>query len=125
MKNLIRKILKESEWFEELDLRPIEYIHNQLREARIQKAGSRHWPQSRWNGWTRYVDKKGKLLFLENSEESEVKLGAKRKMLYFSRSINDSLENMNLNYESIKKICLDAFREIYGLEFDDAQLDYF
>lgn len=121
MKHLIRKILKESEWFEELDLRSVEFLHNQLRESRVQKGGSRYWPQRQWIGWTRYVDKNGNLLFLENSGDLE----ATRKMLYFSRRIDEALDKMGLNYDSIRKICLDTFREVYGLEFDDAQLDYF
>ena len=113
MKNLIRKILKESEWFEELDLGPANFLHDKLKGSRIQRAGSRYWPDTKWSGWTRYVDSNGKVIFMENNNTRD-----KQKTLYINRGINTELVKMGLNYDAIKKLCLDVFREVYNLDFE-------
>ena len=109
MKNLIRKILKEefdSENFDwvSLDIDPIrEFIYQKFIECKLEPVGNKDW-----FNWTRYVDKTGKILFLDN-----IKTGKKDTILYFDHEIYQKLREMGLNYEEIEKLCIDMLYETH------------
>ena len=107
MRNLIKKILKEShfDWVE-LDLNPAgEFLYNKFIECRIIKDS---------NGWTEYVDPDGKVLFLDNIET-----GDKEKILYFSyQKIYKKLEEMGLSYDQMRGLIKDMLWEIHKRKVD-------
>jgi hypothetical protein len=60
-------------------------------------------------GWTEYIDKTGKILFADNIET-----GKKNTLLYFDYDeIYQKLEEMGLNYEEMKKLCIDMLYETH------------
>jgi hypothetical protein len=59
--------------------------------------------------WTRYVDKNGKILFVDNIET-----GSKNTVLYFDYDeIYKKLEEMGLDYGEMKKLCVDMLYETH------------
>jgi len=106
MKDLIRKILKESEdefdWVKKESNPAEEFLYNKLMECEL--IGSKKQP-----GWTEYVDKTGEILFLDNIETGE-----KNTVLYFDYyEIYKKLKEMGLNYEEIKKLCISMLYETH------------
>jgi hypothetical protein len=112
MRNIIKKILNEEfnefgfdtngfPLFTEIDP-ATEFIYNKFMECKL--IGSKKTP-----GWTKYIDKKGKILFLDNIET-----GKKETVLYFDHhEIYQKLKEMGLNYEEIKKLCIDMLYETH------------
>ena len=98
MKNLIRKILREEEldWFESenFEVNPAQqFLYEKFMECKLEPVKNKNWL-----GWTRYVDKNGKILFLDNIET-----GKKDTSLYFDYDeIYKKLEEMGLNYDEMK-----------------------
>jgi hypothetical protein len=107
MKNLIRKILNEefNEFGFDTEIDPAtEFIYNKFMECELEPVGNKNWL-----GWTRYVDKKGKTLFLDNIET-----GKENTILYFDYDeIYQKLKEMGLDYEEIKKLCIDMLYETH------------
>jgi hypothetical protein len=107
MKNIIRKILKEefNEFGFDTEIDPVmEFLYNKFMECKLEKVGSKNWV-----GWTKYVDKSGKILFLDN-----INTGDKNTVLYFDyHKINEKMEEMGLNHEEIKKLCVDVLYETH------------
>lgn len=108
MKNLIRKILKEElDWFESEDFEssPAEkLLYDKFMECKLEPVKNKNWL-----GYTRYVDKTGKILFLDNIET-----GKKDTVLYFDYvKIYQKLLKMGLNYEEMKKLCIDMLYETH------------
>ncbi len=107
MKNLIRKILKEefNEFGFDTEVDPAtEFIYNKFMECKLEKIGSK-----KWLDWTRYVDKNGKILFVDNIET-----GSKNTVLYFDYDeIYKKLEEMGLDYGEMKKLCVDMLYETH------------
>ncbi len=108
MKDLIRKILKESEdefdWIQK-EINPVEeFLYDKFMGCKLELVGNKNWL-----GWTRYVDKSGKMLFLDN-----INTGDKNTVLYFDYDeIYEKMEEMGLNYEEIKKLCIDMLYETH------------
>ena len=106
MKNLIRKILNEefNEFGFDTEIDPaIEFLYNKFMECKLEKVGSKNWV-----GWTKYVDKSGKILFLDN-----INTGDKNTVLSFDNEIYKKLEKMGLNYEEMKKLCISMLYETH------------
>jgi hypothetical protein len=107
MKNIIRKILNEelNEFGFDTEIDPAtEFLYNKFMECKLEKVESK-----KWLGWTRYVDKNGKILFLDN-----INTGDKNTVLYFDYGeIYKKLEEMGLNYEEMKKLCVDMLYETH------------
>jgi hypothetical protein len=110
MKNLIRKILKEEFDSENFDwvsseIDPIrEFLYDKFMECELEPVKNKEWL-----GWTRYVDKNGKILFLDNIETDQ-----ENTVLYFDYDeIYQKLEKMGLNYEEIQKLCIDLLYETH------------
>ncbi len=107
MKNLIRKILNEEfndfGFDTEIDS-ATEFLYNKFMECKLKKIRPKNWL-----GWTKYVDKNGKILFLEN-----VNTGEENTVLYFDYDeIYLKLEEMGLNYEEMRKLCIDVLYETH------------
>lgn len=110
VKKVIKKILKEEiDWFESEDFEssPAEkFLYDKFMEC---KLGLVHIRNKSWFGWTRYVDKNGKILFLDNIET-----GKKDTILYFDYDeIYKNLEEMGLNYEEMKVLVKDMLYETH------------
>ena len=108
MKNLIRKILKEElDWFEQgnFEVGPAEqFLFDKFMECKLEPVGNKNWL-----GWTRYVDKNGKILFLDNIET-----GKKETILYFDYDeIYQKLLKMGLNYEEMQGLVKDMLYETH------------
>ena len=108
MKNLIRKILREElDWFESenFDISPAQqFLYGKFMECKLEPVKNKNWV-----GWTRYVDKNGEILFLDNIET-----GKENTILYFDYDeIYQKLLKMGLNYEEMKKLCIDMLYETY------------
>ena len=106
MKNIIRKILKEEfDWFESenFESSPAEkFLYDKFMECEL--IGSEKRP-----GYTKYINKTGKILFIDNIETGE-----KNTILYFDYDeIYQKLEKMGLNYEEMKKLCIDMLYETH------------
>ena len=109
MKNLIRKILREEEldWFESenFEVNPAQqFLYEKFMECKLEPVKNKNWL-----GWTRYVDKNGKILFLDNIET-----GKKDTSLYFDYDeIYKKLEEMGLNYDEMKILVKDMLYETH------------
>ena len=105
MRNIIKKILKESEgdFGFDIEIDPAtEFIYNKFMECEL--IGSKKMP-----GWTKYIDKTGKILFLDNIETDK-----ENTILYFDYDeIYQKLKKMGLNYEEIQKLCIDMLYETH------------
>ena len=119
MKNLIRKILKEElDWFESenFDISPAQqFLYGKFMECKLEPVKNKNW-----FGWTKYVDKTGKILFLDNIET-----GKENTILYFDYDeIYQKLEEMGLNDEEIQKLCIDMLYETHKRKVLTALLNY-
>lgn len=108
MKNLIRKILREElDWFESenFDISPAQqFLYGKFMECKLEPVKNKNW-----FGWTKYVDKTGKILFLDNIET-----GKENTILYFDYDeIYQKLGEMGLNYSEIQKLCIDMLYETH------------
>ena len=106
MKNLIKKILKEEfDWADEIEVDPAkEFLYNKFMECKLEPVRN-----EKYQGWTEYIDKNGKILFLDN-----IGTGNKDTFLYFDYDkIYKKLKEMGLNYEEIEKLCIDMLYETY------------
>ena len=107
MKNLIRKILREEEldWFESenFEVNPtIQFLYGKFMECELIESEKKP-------GWTKYIDKSGKFLFLDNIET-----GKKDTILYFDYDkIYKKLEEMGLNYEEMIVLVKDMLYETH------------
>jgi len=105
VKKVIKKILKEEfDWFESEDFEssPAEkFLYDKFIKCEL--IGSEKRP-----GYTKYIEYwTGKILFIDNIETGE-----KNTILYFDYDeIYQKLEKMGLNYEEMKKLCIDM---LYG-----------
>ena len=119
MKNLIRKILKEElDWFESEDFEssPTEkFLYDKFMECKLEKVENKYWL-----GWTRYVDKNGKILFLDNIET-----GKKDTILYFDYDeIYKNLEEMGLSDVEMKILVKDMLYETHKRKVLTAQMTF-
>ena len=97
LKRIIRESIDEFDWVKKESNPAEEFIYNKFMECKLIRS-------KKMPGWTLYVDKKGKTLFLENS----------RGILYFDYDeIYQKLKEMGLNYEEIKKLCIDMLYETH------------
>jgi hypothetical protein len=108
MKNLIRKILKEElDWFESEDFEssPAEkFLYNKFMECTLEPVKNK-----KWLGYTRYVDKTGKILFLDNIET-----GKENTILYFNHDeIYQKLIKIGLNYDKMKVLVKNMLYETH------------
>jgi len=107
MRSLIRKILKENEfdWVNETGLsEPEQFLFDKFMECKLEKIGSK-----KWEGWTRYVDKDGKILFLDN-----INNGTKTPVLWFDHDeIYRKLEEMGLTYEEMQRLCIEMLYDTH------------
>ena len=106
MKNLIRKILKESiekfDWVNPESNPAEEFLYQKFMECEL--IGSEKSP-----GYTRYINETGKILFVDN-----IGTGEKNTVLYFDYDeIYIKLGEFGLNYEEIKKLCIDMLYETH------------
>lgn len=69
-----------------------------------------------WEGWTVYVDKKGKILFTDN-----INSGEKDAILFYDLDeILVKLKDMGLNDEQVQKLCIDTLYETHNRKVDYA-----
>ena len=106
MKNLIRKILKESmdefDWVNPESNPAEEFLYQKFMECELIES-------EKSPGWTKYIDKNGKILFVDNIET-----GSNKSILYFDfYDIYIKLGEFGLNYEEIKKLCIDMLYETH------------
>ena len=109
MKNLIDKILDTSnfdfDWVEYNVSPAVEFLYNKFMESKLIEGS---------DGWTRYIDPDGKILFVDNIES-----GKKDKVLYFSdQYIYKKLEEIGLDYKKMKALVKDMLWEIYKRKVD-------
>ena len=104
----IKEILREElDWFESenFDISPAQqFLYDKFMECKLEPVKNKNW-----FGWTRYVDKNGEILFLDNIET-----GKENTILYFDYiKIYQKLLKMGLNYEEMKKLCIDMLYETH------------
>ena len=104
MKKLIKKILKEEfEWIDDIDPAK-EFLYNKFVECKLEKVENKNWL-----GWTRYIDRSGKILFLDNIETGE-----EDTILYFDYDeIYKKLQEMGLKHKEIKVLVKDMLYETH------------
>lgn len=106
MKDLIRKILKESEedfelYFDDSSISE-QFLYNKLMECELIES-------KRGPGWTKYVDRNGEILFLDNIDSGTVE-----PILYFDyNEIYLKLEELGLDYNEMKKLCVNMLYDTY------------
>ncbi len=111
MKKLIKKILKEefdSEdfgWAEETEFTPAQqFIYEKFKECKLEPMQSKNW-----EGWTKYIDKSGKILFADN-----IGTGNEDTFLYFDYDkIYEKLVEMGLSYSEMKNLCIDMLYDTH------------
>jgi len=108
LKNILKKRLKEEnelDWVHETSLsEPEQFLINKFMECRLEKIGSKNW-----EGWTRYVDKGGKILFLD-----DIDTGAQSPILWFDHGeIYLKLREMGLTYEEMQRLCIEMLYETH------------
>ena len=106
MKNLIKKILKEEfDWVDEIEIDPAkEFLYDKFMECKLEPLENKNWL-----GWTRYIDKNGKILFLDN-----IDTGEETTILYFDyNEIYKKLEEMGLNYKEMEVLVKDMLYETH------------
>ena len=82
-----------------------EFIYLKFKECELIKLS---------NGYTKYIDPNGTVLFLDNIESDE-----KEKVLYFSYGeIYKKLKEMGLSYNQMKDLIKDMLWEIYKRKVD-------
>ena len=106
VKKVIKKILKEEiDWFESENFEASsaeQFLYDKFMECEL--IGSEKRP-----GYTKYIDKTGKILFIDNIET-----GQRNTILYFDYDeIYQKLEKMGLNYGEMKKLCIDMLYETH------------
>ena len=105
------KILKESEdefdWISPEVSPSKEFLYNKFMECKLEPVKNKNWL-----GWTRYVDKNGKILFLDNIGNGDIN----KVLLFDATEIYQKLEKMGLNYEEITKLCIDMLYETHKLK---------
>ena len=108
MRNLIKKILKESienlDWFDDIpELSEAEkFIYDKLSECNL--VGSKKQP-----GWTKYIDKNGDFLFLDN-----IDTGDQKPVLYVDYGkIWKKCQKMGVSYPEFQKICVNMLWETH------------
>ena len=102
LKRIIRESIDEFDWVKKESNPVEEFIYNKFMECEL--IGSKKQP-----GYTKYIDKTGKILFVDNIETGE-----KNTVLYFDyNEIYQKLEKMGLNYGEMKKLCIDMLYETH------------
>jgi len=102
LKRIIRESIDEFDWVKKESNPAEEFIYNKFMECELIESEKRP-------GYTKYVDKTGKILFVDNIET-----GKKNTLLCFDYDeIYQKLEEMGLNYEEMKKLCIDMLYETH------------
>jgi hypothetical protein len=114
LKKIIRESIDDFDWIRP-EVNPAEeFIYQKFMECKLEPVGNKNW-----FNWTRYVDKKGKILFLDNIE-----IGEENTILYFDHhEIYQKLKEMGLNYEEIKKLCIDMLYETHKRKVSTAYVN--
>ena len=110
LKRIIRESIEEFDWVNPESNPAEEFLYQKFMECEL--IGSEKLP-----GWTKYIDKTGKILFVDNIETGE-----KNTILYFNYDeIYQKLLEMGLNYEEMKKLCVDMLYDTHKRKVLTAQ----
>lgn len=115
MKNLIKKILRESEWFEDIKEFSIleDFIYSKLLECRILPAENRE-------GWVKYVDKNGKILFAD-----DIDTGVEKPTLWIEyEDIREMWVDSNTKVSDIEEACKKMVWEMFGRRVSKINVRY-